>query len=361
MKRMVPVIAGLALALSLSPACKKEGDKNEESGQAAPDPSKTSEAGSEQPAAAKEIAGEDLIKVTEDCWQAITAWNKEAFRACYADKTDMTAMDTLPPQGGKTPQEVLVIGGVFRNAFPDFKSDLQLLLVKGRKAVAFGIFTGTHKGRSLGIPPTNKPISFYWAQVIEVDPQGRIVRERDYIDQATMLHQLGVLPSSMAPASEKPWPTRIRAVSKGDPVEQANVQLVKTSLEGQGKAQVDAAIGRYSDDAVFRFVSAGEPITGKKAISEALQGYFTGNKNLQVTVRDIWPAGEWVVAETTSKATTAEDLAGAPGTKGKQWEQNALELFELSGGKVKRHIVFANGLKYAADVGLVDPAEFGGK
>jgi steroid delta-isomerase-like uncharacterized protein len=358
MKRMVPVIAGLTLALA--PACKKDGDKNKEGDQAARDSSKTSEAESGQPAAAKEVSGEDLIKVTEGCWQAFTAWNKETFRACYADKTDLMAMDTLPAQGGKTPQEVLVISGVFRNAFTDFTSDLQLLLVNGRKAVAFGIFTGTHQGRSLGIPPTNKPIGLYWAQVFEVDPQGRIVRERDYIDQATLLHQLGVLPSSMAPASEKPWPARVRAVSKGDPAEQANLQVVKTSLEGQGKGQADAAVARYSDDAVLRFVSAGEPITGKKAISEVLQAYYTSNTNLQVTVRDIWAAGDWVIAETTTKATTAAELPGAPGSKGKQWEQNGLELFELSAGKVKRHMVFTNGLKYAADVGLVDPAEFGG-
>lgn len=359
--RLLRWIVAAAIAASLSPACKKEREKNGEGGTATPDSSKTSEAGSNQKAAAKEITGEQLIKIVEGCWQAFTTWNKEGFRACYADKTDLMAMDTLPPQAAKTPQEVLVIAGVFRNAFPDFKSDLQLILVNGRKAVAFGIFTGTHQGRSLGIPPTNKPISFYWAQVIEVDPQGLIVRERDYLDQATMLHQLGVLPSSMAPASEKPWASRVRVVSKGDPAEQANVQVVKSSFEGQGKAQVDAAIGRYSDDAVFRFVSAGEPTTGKKAISQALQAYFTGNKDFQVTVRDIWAAGDWVVAETTSKATVAEDLPGVPGTKGKQWEQNALEVFELSGGKVKRHMLFANALKYAADVGLVDPAEFGGK
>jgi steroid delta-isomerase-like uncharacterized protein len=358
MKRIVPVIAGLAIAVS--PACKKEREKVGESGTATPDSSKTSGAANNQKPAATEMTGEQLIKVTEDCWQAITVWNKDAFRACYADKTDLTAMDTLPPQTAKTPQEVLVLAGVFRNAFPDFKSDLELVLVNGHKAVALGIFSGTHRGRSLGIPPTNKPISLYWAQVIEMDAQGRIVRERDYIDQATLLHQLGVLPSSMAPASEKPWPSKVRAVSKGDPAEQANVQAVKSSFQGQGKAQVDAAIGRYSDDAEFRFVSAGGPTSGKKEISEQVQAYFAGNKDLQVTIRDIWPAGDWVVAETTSKAIVADDLPGAPGTKGKQWEQNALELFQLSGGKVKRHILFANGLKYAADVGLVDPAEFGG-
>ena len=361
MKRMVPVIAGLTLALALAPACKKDGDKKQEGDPAARASSKTSEAESGQPAAAKGLSGEDIIKATENCWAAITAWNKEGFRACYADQTDLTAVDTLPPQSAKTPQEVLVLAGVFRNAFPDFKSDLELVLVNGHKAVAFGIFTGTHKGRSLGIPPTNKPISFYWAQVFEVNPQGLIIHERDYIDQATMLHQLGVLPSSMAPASEKPWPAKIRAVAKGDPAEQANLQMVKKSFEGEGKAQVDAAVGRYSDDAVFRFVSAGEPMTGKKAIAEVLQGYFTSNTDFQVIVRDIWAADDWVVAETTTTATTAADLAGAPGTKGKQWSQNALELLELSGGKVKRHIVFANGLKYAADVGLVDPAEFGGQ
>jgi len=75
-----------------------------------------------------------------------------------------------------------------------------------------------------------------------------------------------------------------------------------------------------------------------------------------MSIRDAWAAGDWVVAEITTTGTLREDVPGAKGSKGKAWELNTLELYQLAGGKVKQHVSFANGLKFAVDVGQVDPS-----
>lgn len=346
----------LLAALSLGGACKKEEEKK-------PDSPKTTEPPAEptksEPAAARPAAG-DLSAQIEGCWAAFGTWDKEKFSDCFADVTDVGTVDGVPPDTVKTPKEVVMQVGVFRNAFPDFKADLVMVLVSGRKAATVGLLTGTHKGRSLGMPPTNKPINLYYAQVIEANEQGRFLVERDYNDQATLLHQLGVQESQIAPTKEEPWADKVRVTAKNDDAEKANIETFKASFAARTKGDSAAAVASYADDAVFRYMPEAEPYRGKTEIAKATKADLSQHKNLVSSVRDVWAAGSWVVAETTTKGTLAADISGIKGTKGKNWEENSLELLEFADGKVKRHLVFANSLKFAVDVGIIDPEALGG-
>jgi ketosteroid isomerase-like protein len=360
MKRIeLPTLLFAALALA---GCKKEKEE-EKTPVDAPKTAAVDTAKTEQPAEQKtagEPTDDKLIKNIEGCWADFAAWDKEGFKGCFAEPTEVGTVDGIPPDTVKTPQEVIVQVGMFRNAFADFKADLSLVLVNGHKAVAVGLLSGTHKGGSLGIPPTNKTMSLFYAQVIEANEQGRFVRERDYQDQATVLHQLGIQASQVAPAKEEPWADKVRAVAKNDDTEKANLAAFKSSFDARVKGDTAAATASYADDAVFRYMPEGQPYTGKKEIASATKADTAQHANLQGSVRDAWAAGNWVVAETTIKGTLARPLNGIKGTKGKKWEENSLELVEFAGGKVKRHIVFTNSLKFAVDVGLIDPAELGG-
>ena len=354
---------GLLFApLALAAACKKE---KEEPRVDAPkvaevEPTRNAPQPPEPKRESGDQGGTKLIARIETCWGAFGAWDKETFRSCFADATEVGTVDGIPPNTMKSPQEVVVQAGSFRNAFADFKADLVLVLVNGSKVVALGLLSGTHEGGSLGIPPTHKPMSLYYAQVIEVDDQQRFVRERDYLDQTTLLHQLGVQKSQVAPASEQPWPERVRAAARNAGAEQTNIETFKASFEARIKGDFNAAAAQYADDAVFRYAPEAEPYTGRAEIAKATRDDSSQNTALEGAVRDAWAAGNWVVAETTVKGKIARPLAGTKGTKGKKWEENSLELLEFAGGKVKRHLVFANSLKFAVDVGLIDAASVGG-
>jgi ketosteroid isomerase-like protein len=353
----IATITLLVAAVGSIAACKKQEEERRDTPKPAESnaPNKASDAPAE--ATAPSQGGADLVKVVEGCWSAMAAWDKEKFRACYAENPDVLSVDAVPKEMERA-KDPIVQAGQFRNAFPDFKAEVALVLVGGTKTAAVGIFNGTHGGRTLGMPPTNKPMSMYYAEVAEVDPDGRIVKARDYMDQATLLHQLGLQENDTSPASEKPWKENVRATMKGDEVEKANLAAFRTGFAALAKGDLKAAVAGYADSATYRYVPESAPRTGAKEIAEA-RDYFATNKDVEVTLRDAWAAGDWVVAETAVKGSLAEDIPGVKGSKGKTWQQNLLELVEFSGGKIVRHLVFANGLKFASDVGLLDGEAMG--
>jgi steroid delta-isomerase-like uncharacterized protein len=77
-------------------------------------------------------------------------------------------------------------------AFPDLQLETEQTLASGDFVVTRGRMTGTHKGNFAGIPPTNKTVSAGGCSVLEVR-NGKVIRSRQYADNASLLQQLGVL------------------------------------------------------------------------------------------------------------------------------------------------------------------------
>lgn len=347
----------VAGALVLTGACKKDEKESKgsgEEGQTATDKadSKTEPTG---------IEGEALVQRIDSCWGKFEAWDKDAFRDCFAESAEVTFVDGIPPVERSSRDDALVQAGSFRNAFPDFKAERAIILVNGEKAALVSRITGTHKNASLGMPPTGKAVSILYGQAATYDKEGRSLTVRDYMDQSTLLHQLGVQESATAASSEQPLGVGepVRLVAKGDEKESANLEAVKKGLEALGKGDVDGAAAIYAEDATFRYIPDASPYQGVAEIADRHRSFKDISTDLEVKIRDIWAAGDWVVAEITTKGKLSRDLAGASGTKGKSYELNTLELYRLDGGKVKQHWSFANGLKFAADAGLFDPAMLG--
>jgi predicted ester cyclase len=338
-------VVALGLVLAAPAGCKK-GDEDDKAAAT----EKASKPTTEE--AKGPVTGEALVQEVDRCWGLVEAWDKEALRGCFTDKVEVNYADNVPPERATSVNEAIVQVGVVRNAFPDFKVERSIILVNGSKSADVVRVTGTHRNASLGIPPTGKPISFVQAQVGEHDPQGRTTRTTFYVDQSTVFHQLGVVASATATDAEPSWGEPIRAVAKNDDTERGNLEVVKRSIDALAKADTAGAVAAYADDAVFRYIPEGKPYTGRQEIEQRLGGYSAFDYS--ITTRDAWAAGDWVVAEITVKGKLKEDFAGTKGTKGKTWELSSLELYRLAGGKVKRHWSFANGLKFAADVGLFD-------
>jgi steroid delta-isomerase-like uncharacterized protein len=80
------------------------------------------------------------------------------------------------------------------DGFPDFHAELGKLRHADDAVFGEAQITGTHKGEFNGIPATGKPIDIPMAAIFEFDGD-RLLCETVYWDIATLLQQVGVLPT----------------------------------------------------------------------------------------------------------------------------------------------------------------------
>jgi steroid delta-isomerase-like uncharacterized protein len=75
------------------------------------------------------------------------------------------------------------------SAFPDFRTDIKSLFVSGERAGSEWVASGTLKGQLHRLKPTDKSYSVRGASIMELR-DGKIKRNVDYYDSATMIRQL---------------------------------------------------------------------------------------------------------------------------------------------------------------------------
>jgi steroid delta-isomerase-like uncharacterized protein len=81
-------------------------------------------------------------------------------------------------------------------AFPDLHIQVRDLFTAGNRMCAQCTLTGTHEGEGLGFPATGRRVAYELCLVFRCDEDGFVEEEVVYADSATLLTQLGVLPSA---------------------------------------------------------------------------------------------------------------------------------------------------------------------
>jgi steroid delta-isomerase-like uncharacterized protein len=87
---------------------------------------------------------------------------------------------------------------MWANGFPDARIDIQNIKESGDTVVVEFVGRGTHRGDLMGMAPTGKQVNIPVCNILELR-DGKVYREREYMDMATMMAQLGVMPAG-APA-----------------------------------------------------------------------------------------------------------------------------------------------------------------
>jgi len=80
------------------------------------------------------------------------------------------------------------------SAFPDLHFTIDDMVVEGDKVATRWTWTGTHKGKFMGIPPTNKKVTM-WAISIDRVSGGKFVEEWNRSDTLGLMQQLGAVPT----------------------------------------------------------------------------------------------------------------------------------------------------------------------
>lgn len=98
---------------------------------------------------------------------------------------------------------VMQYGTMMFAAFPDGRHVLEEVIAEGDKVVTRGTFSGTHQGELMGIPPTDKRVSF---SVIHIDRvvDGKIVEHWGQGNILDLMQQIGI--------SSIPGPRLIRSI-----------------------------------------------------------------------------------------------------------------------------------------------------
>ena len=92
------------------------------------------------------------------------------------------------------PEDVKRFMGEFREAFPDFHSEIEDQIAEGDKVVSRWRMHGTHRGEFRGIAPTGIALDITGIGIFRFS-NGKVLESWDNFDRLGMMRQLGVIPA----------------------------------------------------------------------------------------------------------------------------------------------------------------------
>ncbi len=117
-------------------------------------------------------------------------WAK--MRSLLADSYSYTGGDGQRMDG---PDAGVAVAQMFSGAMSDAKITIRTVHVAGDTAAVEFTGAGTHDGDFQGIPASGRKISMPVITVLDVKG-GKIVAEREYMDAAHLLQQMGAMPAA---------------------------------------------------------------------------------------------------------------------------------------------------------------------
>jgi predicted ester cyclase len=91
------------------------------------------------------------------------------------------------------PEGMRLAAAVFRQALPDWHSEVDQLIAEGDIVVERFTASGTHSGELMGAQPTGKTITLAGIQIFRIDGD-KIVERWGRLDEVGLLRQLGLIP-----------------------------------------------------------------------------------------------------------------------------------------------------------------------
>lgn len=130
-----------------------------------------------------------------------------AFITALFTHGDLGAVDTYlaadfvdhdPPFGtGGGREGMRAAGAMFRGAFPDWHSDLGLLVGEGDLVVEQFVASGTQQGEVMGVPGDGRTVRLRGINIFRVR-DGKILERWGRLDELGVLRQLGLVPAAAA-------------------------------------------------------------------------------------------------------------------------------------------------------------------
>jgi predicted ester cyclase len=91
------------------------------------------------------------------------------------------------------PEGMRLAAAVFREALPDWHSDVHQLIAEGDIVVERFTASGTHSGELMGAQPTGKTVTLAGIQIFRLQGD-KIIERWGRLDEVSLLRQLGLIP-----------------------------------------------------------------------------------------------------------------------------------------------------------------------
>jgi steroid delta-isomerase-like uncharacterized protein len=120
------------------------------------------------------------------------AWNARDFdkiRSLYHSEYSYTGGDGHEVTGG--PDIGIQVAKMWTVAFPDGRLEVRKTYTQGSTAISEMVGRGKQTGPLSGIAPTGRSVEVVICNVLELR-DGKVYREREYLDMASIFEQLGV-------------------------------------------------------------------------------------------------------------------------------------------------------------------------
>ena len=351
----------LALAVAAGVACnKKKSEEQADKGTTTtPGSDTTAPKPTEPPPPAKPTpkSGQDLANWYLECGKKMSDKKLDEFKKdCLAADAVMHQMDMKDTKADEMAAEMQSM----QTAFPDAKSEPQLVIVNGRNIFAVVLVTGTHTG-TLHMPPmpdvpaTNKKFGQLFFHKLAINDENKATEAWEYFDPSTMFAQLGLAPKGtpVRPVIEKGWAgAPIIVVAADDAKEKANLEIVKKSNEAFNTHKVPDALAFWADDGLESDQAGDKDAKGKKELEAGLKTFLTAFPDVKLDVPNLYAAGDFVVALGTFSGTNTGPLGKMKKTD-KKVTGNFAEVIKIKDNKVAEIWRFRNGMAMAQQLGLM--------
>lgn len=220
-----------------------------------------------------------------------------------------------------------------RRAFPDLRHEVVATVVDGSKVGVRCLLRGTHGGPYGGIPATGRTIAVPMASIFRVG-DARIAEWWSVRDERGLFRQLGLLPGSSLPTSDRPPPPD----APQPPAGAGSAATTRSVIERFYADVLDRGalelLGELAEPSVLDDSPPPFPrCTNREQLAEAVRVLRASVEPLRVELRDLLVQGDRAFAYVTYRGDSRGPLLGLPPT-GRRVSWNALELLDVRGGKL---------------------------
>lgn len=101
--------------------------------------------------------------------------------------------EELPPNIPPGIEGLKAFFAEWRRGFPDGNVTVEQLLAEGDLVACYEVWSGTHTGEFMGIPPSGKPVNFKVVDIVRI-ADNQVVEHWAVSDNLALMQQIGVIP-----------------------------------------------------------------------------------------------------------------------------------------------------------------------
>jgi predicted ester cyclase len=137
------------------------------------------------------MSGREIRSLTRRLFEKLNKGKTAAMTAIDEDFANNSAVHSATGRDMSLKDFKQYLGSLY-DAFPDIHFIIDDMVVEGDKVAVRHTRTGTHKGEFMGIPSTNKKVTFWSIEIYRI-VGGKLIEAWSRFDTLGLMQQLGVV------------------------------------------------------------------------------------------------------------------------------------------------------------------------